>query len=81
MVVNYEFVIVILDFWTVISIFGVGLLYLAPTLASCVKLGYPIYKPDGHPKPDRFGSEISPMGVCVIFHPSHFCHGSGFCFT
>jgi hypothetical protein len=30
---------VILDFWTVISIFGVGLLYLAPNLTLYVKLG------------------------------------------
>jgi hypothetical protein len=58
-------------------------------LATFCNLGQPIYKPDGHPKPDGFGfgfrSEFSLVGVSVgaglIFHPTQFCCGSGFCST
>jgi hypothetical protein len=45
-------------------------------------MGWPIYKPDGHPKPVRFGFgfENSPvgLGMGLILHPNRFYCGSGF---
>jgi hypothetical protein len=48
-------------------------------LGTFYKLSWPIYKPDGHLKPDGFGSELSPVSVGLISHPGQFYCGSGFC--
>jgi hypothetical protein len=47
-------------------------------LATFYKLGWPIYKPDGHQKPNRFGSKFSPVGAGagLISHLCQFFHGS-----
>jgi hypothetical protein len=54
-----------------IAIWCIGLFNFAHS-ATYVKLGRLIYKPDGHPKPDRFRFNISPVdaGVGLNSHPN-----------